>query len=165
MIEHLAALVEKFSGATNQTQCLTHILNLVAKSILRQFEGPKKGKAVDDAAKELAADVDNDEASDGGSNEGNECDDGDNEDVDDNKEGLLDEDEMSMKEMVSEPERKCQTNPTCFDKGESTNINNLINNQQLFISFEVYHWLSRTCLLSFYLSSMRSWIILLSNNA
>ena len=58
MIEHLAALVETFLGAANQTRCFAHILNLVAKSVLRQFEGPKKGKAVDETAKELAADVD-----------------------------------------------------------------------------------------------------------
>ena len=104
MIEHLAALVETFPGAANRTRCFAHILNLVAKSVLRQFEGPKKGKAADDAAKELAADVDemdvdNNEASDGGSNKGgNDCEDGDDDVVDDNEDGLLDEDEMSMED-------------------------------------------------------------------
>jgi hypothetical protein len=34
MIEHLSTLVENFPGAANQTRCFTHILNLVAKSIL-----------------------------------------------------------------------------------------------------------------------------------
>ena len=107
MIEHLAALVETFLGAANQTRCFAHILNLVAKSVLRQFEGPKKGKAVDETAKELAADVDemdvdNNEASDGGSNKGgNDCEDGDDNVVDDNEDGLLDEDEMSMEERTS----------------------------------------------------------------
>ena len=53
MIEHLATLNEAFPGAANQTQCFAHILNLVAKSILYQFEAPKvKGiKAINDAAK------------------------------------------------------------------------------------------------------------------
>jgi hypothetical protein len=108
MIEHLAALIESFPGAANQTRCFAHILNLVAKSILRQFEGPKKGKVADDAARELAAvvdemDVDNDEASDSGSNEcGNECDDGEDDDEDDDEDGLPEElDELSVEEMSS----------------------------------------------------------------
>jgi len=42
MVEHLATLVENFPGAANQTCCFTHILNLVAKSILRQFNVAKK---------------------------------------------------------------------------------------------------------------------------
>jgi hypothetical protein len=42
MIEHLSTLIENFPGAANQTRCFTHILNLVAKSILRQFDTPKK---------------------------------------------------------------------------------------------------------------------------
>src|ERR1700735_434288 len=48
MIRYLATLVENFPGAANQTRCFTHILNLVAKSILRQFDVPKK-KTGDDA--------------------------------------------------------------------------------------------------------------------
>jgi len=42
MIEHLATLVENFPGAANQTRCFAHILNLVAKSILRQFDMAKR---------------------------------------------------------------------------------------------------------------------------
>ena len=42
MVEHLATLVENFPGAANQTRCFTHILNLVAKSVLRQFDVAKK---------------------------------------------------------------------------------------------------------------------------
>ena len=60
MIKHLSTLVENFPGAANQTRCFTHILNLVAKSILRQFEPRKKTgegeeEDVDDATKALAA--------------------------------------------------------------------------------------------------------------
>ncbi|SRR5258705_122076 len=47
MVKHLATLVENFPGAANQTRCFTHILNLVAKSILRQFDAAKK--AADDS--------------------------------------------------------------------------------------------------------------------
>jgi hypothetical protein len=110
MVEHLAALIETFPGAPNQTRCFAHILNLVAKSVLRQFEGPKKGKVADDAAKELAdvvdemdVDKDKEEDSDSGSNEGgNECDDGDDDDDDDDEDGLQEGvDEMSMEEMSS----------------------------------------------------------------
>lgn len=42
MVEHLPTLVENFPGAANQTRCFNHILNLSAKSILRQFDAPKK---------------------------------------------------------------------------------------------------------------------------
>jgi hypothetical protein len=60
MIEHLSTLVKNFPGAANQTRCFTHILNLVAKSILHQFEPKKKARNseaedVDDAKKALAA--------------------------------------------------------------------------------------------------------------
>ena len=41
MIEHLAYLNDTFPGAANQTCCFIHILNLVAKSVLQQFETPK----------------------------------------------------------------------------------------------------------------------------
>jgi hypothetical protein len=42
MIEEMASLLENFPGAANQTRCFLHILNLAAKSILQQFEIPKK---------------------------------------------------------------------------------------------------------------------------
>ena len=60
MINVLKELVEDFPGPANQTRCFAHILNLVVKSILRQFDlpNPKSGnslddKTVDDASKEL----------------------------------------------------------------------------------------------------------------
>jgi hypothetical protein len=60
MVEHLLTLVEDFPGAANQTRCFTHILNLVAKSILHQFEARKKPdddepKDDDEATKAFAA--------------------------------------------------------------------------------------------------------------
>jgi len=57
MVEHLATLVDNFPGAANQTRCFSHILNLVAKSILRQFDVPKNNSEagdLDDATKMLA---------------------------------------------------------------------------------------------------------------
>jgi len=55
MIEELANLLENFPGPANQTRCFTHVLNLVVKSIIRQFDLPKtKGGAVlNEAAEEL----------------------------------------------------------------------------------------------------------------
>jgi hypothetical protein len=60
MIEHLSTLVKGFSGAANQTCCFAHILNLIAKSILCQFEPQKKTRDseadnVDNPTKTLAA--------------------------------------------------------------------------------------------------------------
>lgn len=51
MIEHLATLIDTFPSAMNQTQCFTHILNLIAKSVLHQFEAlkVKGGKVLDNA--------------------------------------------------------------------------------------------------------------------
>lgn len=57
MIKHLSTLVDNFPGAPNQTRCFTHILNLVAKTILCQFDVAKNSGPVDseldDATKEL----------------------------------------------------------------------------------------------------------------
>jgi hypothetical protein len=41
MIESLADLLPDFPGAANCTCCFTHILNLVAKCIMKQFDSPK----------------------------------------------------------------------------------------------------------------------------
>jgi hypothetical protein len=62
MIEELANLVDDFPGPANQTRCFLHILNLVVKSIIRQFDVPisKKNQenkeddeSMDEATKEL----------------------------------------------------------------------------------------------------------------
>lgn len=57
MIAELSDLLDDFPGETNRTRCFTHILNLVAKSIIKQFDVPKAraGEVLDDAANELAA--------------------------------------------------------------------------------------------------------------
>jgi len=44
MIEELANLLDDFPGPANQTRCFTHVLNLVVKSIIRQFDAPKSKK-------------------------------------------------------------------------------------------------------------------------
>ena len=44
MINHLSEILTDFPGSPNRTRCFAHILNLVAKCIMKQFDTPK-GKA------------------------------------------------------------------------------------------------------------------------
>jgi len=67
MINALAELVDAFPGAANRTRCFTHILNLVVKVILHQFDVPKSkaGEALDVALQalvDLAGDIEMEEA-------------------------------------------------------------------------------------------------------
>jgi hypothetical protein len=92
MITELADLIDDFPGVGNQTRCFTHVLNLVVKSIIRQFDwadskGGKNQMSVE-GAKELLLlagniDVEEEEASrDGEDGVAGE---------DDNIEGFIDE--------------------------------------------------------------------------
>ena len=105
MIKHLSTLVDNFPGAPNQTCCFTHILNLVAKSVLRQFDvakksGPVDSKQLNDATKELALltqeldlgpdGADNDE-NDDDNEEGDEENDDDDDDGGDGENGMTEE--------------------------------------------------------------------------
>ena len=109
MVEHLSTLVKNFLGAANQTRCFAHILNLVAKSILRQFEVQKKTNGDgpddrDDATKALAALAQELELEDSSTelveDPEEELEDG-NEVTEDNEDGLGDErDGMSEEEEV-----------------------------------------------------------------
>ena len=99
MVDELSNLLDDFPGAPNRTWCFTHILNLIAKSILKQFDLPKAkaDEALDAAARalaDLAGDIEVEEELMG--------DDlvGDDED-DDSSEGLADiRGEMSAEEIV-----------------------------------------------------------------
>ena len=59
MIENLATFMSHFSGEANRARCLAHIVNLVAKIILRQFEVSKNRKKKKNVPKEVNND-DND---------------------------------------------------------------------------------------------------------
>ena len=48
MAEDLANFLDDFPGPANKTQCFLHILNLVVKSIIWQFDLPKSKKTSDD---------------------------------------------------------------------------------------------------------------------
>lgn len=98
MITELTSLLQDFPGAVNRSRCFTHVLNLAAKSVIRQFDLPKKqgDAAMSDAAKELAKLAEDLEIEEILSRT-SEGEDGDGED--DNVEGWLDEGEfMSDKE-------------------------------------------------------------------
>ena len=55
MIDTLSELLEHFPGAAHRTRCFAHILNLVAKSVIRQFDVAKgqADGALSDAEKAL----------------------------------------------------------------------------------------------------------------
>jgi len=57
MVDELADLLPSFPGKANQTRCFLHIINLVAKSIIRQFDVAKgkAGEALDEAEEALCA--------------------------------------------------------------------------------------------------------------
>ena len=106
MIDELKELLDIFPGAENRTRCFTHILNLVAKSILHQFDTPKAkaDKALDAAARalaDLAADLDDEEEE----MERNNVADGDEED---DEEGLIDIRESMSPEEIEELDASVQ---------------------------------------------------------
>ena len=55
MIDKLSKLLKEFPGSANHTRCFNHILNLIAKSIMRQFDLPKAkvGEALEATAEAL----------------------------------------------------------------------------------------------------------------
>ena len=100
MIDELAKLWEEFPGVANHTHCFTHILNLVAKSVMKQFDLPKvkAGEVLDAAAQaltNLAGDIEGEELAMGSDLIGDE-------DEDNNNKGLADvHDGMSEEEIVA----------------------------------------------------------------
>jgi hypothetical protein len=97
MIEELANLLDDFPGAANQTRCFLHILNLVVKSIIKQFDLPKATAdgILDEATRDLLA-----LAGDLALEEEQTRDVGKDDEDDDNEEGWIDE-----RELMSEWER------------------------------------------------------------
>jgi hypothetical protein len=53
MVESLEGLINDFPGTANQTRCFLHTLNLVVKSILKQFDLPPKKKKSSDNDDEI----------------------------------------------------------------------------------------------------------------
>jgi hypothetical protein len=159
MIEELANLIDDFPGPANQTRCFLHILNLVVKSIIRQFDLPKsKKKSGNDGG---------DNGSDNG--RGDDGDDGDDEfltaldqeteellklgaDIDleeeitagageetdttedDNEEGWVDEREEMTEEELSELERSVQPVRLLLTKVSKQLHNTLLSNSGGFLA-------------------------------
>jgi hypothetical protein len=99
MISKLADLVEKFPGEANQIRCFLHILNLVMKSVICQFDLPKAQAdgILDEAKAELLKLAGNLELEEITSQQESGADD----DVDDSVEGWVDE-RREMTEMEVE---------------------------------------------------------------
>jgi hypothetical protein len=110
MIDELVDLLPNFPGAANRSRCFLHVVNLIAKTLLKQFEVPKKDvEAALDAAEqellELAAGADMEElitVGEGGL--------GDDEDADDmdgwvNEMNLLSDDESEELRQNIQPVR------------------------------------------------------------
>ena len=62
MVTELAKLLHDFPGEANRTRCFAHIVNLIAKSLIRQFDIPKKQadeelSAAEKELQELAQDL------------------------------------------------------------------------------------------------------------
>jgi len=55
MIDELVDMLPNFPGQVNHCHCFLHIVNLIAKTLLKQFDVPKKDaeSALDDAEREL----------------------------------------------------------------------------------------------------------------
>lgn len=93
MIEWLQKLIDGFPGEANRTRCFAHILNLVAKTILAQFDTKKKKGAnvvvdEDDLLTELATELEEEEARCVASNKPEELEDGDEEEWIDERENM-----------------------------------------------------------------------------
>ena len=102
MIEELANLLDNFPGAANQTRCFTHILNLVVKSILAQFELPKNKANIPNEILNMAEELELEDEILAKEGEG-----GDEED-DDNVEGWIDEREQMSEHQLEELEARVE---------------------------------------------------------
>jgi hypothetical protein len=96
MVAELADLLDDFPGPANQTRCFTHVLNLVVKSIIQQFDSPKSN--LNKATNELLSLAGNIEIDEG--LERREGDEG--EDEDDNIGGWIDKHTLMAQEEVEE---------------------------------------------------------------
>jgi len=107
MIDELVDLLPNFPGAANRCRCFLHIVNLIAKTLLKQFEVPKKDvEAALDAAEQelldLAAGTDMEEmvtVAEGGLGDGEDA---------DNVDGWVDEMDLLSEEESEELRKNIQ---------------------------------------------------------
>jgi hypothetical protein len=104
MTNELENLLPEFSGAVSRTRCFAHIVNLVAKTVICQFDMPNAmGKALaDDVLIELRGLADGIEAEELITRASESKEDDDDDDDDDNVEGWVDErEEMEQWDLES----------------------------------------------------------------
>ena len=120
MIDKLKEVLKDFQGKRGQVQCFMHVINLIAKSIIKQFDVPKcancndtdKLDDVDELLQELAALVADIDLKDKATQQGQGTADNDNEEEDNNEDGFIDkQDEMSP---VEWKELERDTWPVCL---------------------------------------------------
>ena len=106
MIDELADLIDEFPGPANQTRCFAHILNLVIKSIMQQFNLPlsKNDKVITDLTNEMLSLAGNIQFEEGELSREGEADDGDSEY--DNVEGWIDERTLMDEDDLNELEER-----------------------------------------------------------
>ena len=102
IIKELVNLWDNFPGVANQTHCFTHILNLVVKSILAQFELLKGKSKIANEILNLAEGLELEEEI-----SAKESEEGDDED-DDNVEGWIDEREKLSEHQLEELEARVE---------------------------------------------------------
>src|ERR1700736_3603074 len=99
MIEKMDDSLEKFAGQSSRTRCFAHVINLVAKTAIHQFDTPNgKGDVTSDREKEIQELADGIKLEDDNNNI--VIDDNDNAE-DDDLDGWVDEQEL-MTEMKKE---------------------------------------------------------------
>ena len=106
MIDELQELIPEFAGSVSHTRCFLHIVNLIAKLLIRQFDAKKAGAKGDHKMAELQRELEEEEAFQNGDIEIDDKDKDDDNDDElaekkkvDNDEGWVDEaEEMTEKE-------------------------------------------------------------------
>ena len=113
MIHHLEVLIDEFRGRKSQTRCFAHILNLIAKSILQQFDIPRAQVNNDDAIValiELAGNIEfeEEEMDEYGDNDNDNDNSDDQEEVMENTDDWVNEREAMTMEQLAELDKSVQ---------------------------------------------------------
>jgi hypothetical protein len=113
MIRHLEVLIDEFRGCKSQTRCFAHILNLIAKSILQQFDIPRAQVNNDDATValiELAGNIEfeEEEMDEYGDNDNDDDNSDDQEEVMENTDDWVNEREAMTMEQLAELDKSVQ---------------------------------------------------------
>ncbi len=58
MVDELEIMLPSFKGQHDRTRCFAHIINLVAKSLLKMFDPPKKTRGNEEAEDDTERDAD-----------------------------------------------------------------------------------------------------------